>query len=70
MTTLKWADKFLRQYSSIEDPSPETIQAVTELLKFHASLIPDSAESRLRQLENNLAKLVSDSQLLQMGGKK
>lgn len=69
-TTLQWTESYLKSLSTLEDQSWQTITAITDLLKFHASILPESAEERLSQLEKKVSNLEADAMLGKFGGKR
>lgn len=70
-TTLQWTEQYLKGLQNEEITKDwQTITAVTDLLKFHSTLLQDSAEQRLADLENRVQALQQDFQLGQMGKRK
>ena len=69
-STLQWTEGYLRSLKIVEDCDWQTITAITDLLKFHATLLPESADSRLDALEHKLQSLEQDILLNQMGKRK
>lgn len=69
-TTLQWTEAYLKSLKIVEDCDWQTITSITDLLRFHATLLQDSAEQRLTDLENKFQSLEQDIQLGQMGRRK
>ena len=69
-TTLEWTESYLTSLREVQDNSWQTITAITDLLKFHSTLLPSTSEKRLEQLENKVKQLEQDYLLGQMGKRK
>lgn len=71
-TTSQWTELFLKEFlQDIKDEGsgPENVDSITNLLKFHASQLQESAEQRLEQIERKVRALESDSSFAKMGGR-